>query len=69
MPKYRVRVLAIESDHDSGLLVGTVDVEAPDKVRAANLAYEQVWDARLSTTCNARFQVRRFPRLRRNPAS
>lgn len=57
MPKFDVRVFAVEADDDTSLELGQVTVEAENEQEATDKAYNERWDARLSVTCNARFRV------------
>jgi hypothetical protein len=49
--------MAIDSDDDPGLEVGVLNVDASNDLEAMDKAYDEVWDERLSITCNARFEV------------
>lgn len=57
MEKFDVRVFAVESDKYPGSYLGQVTVEATGAMAATDKAYDELWDERLSMTCNARFMV------------
>lgn len=57
MPKFDVQVYAVESDEYPGTDMGKVTVEADSDWEAADKAKEELWDDRLSITCDPRFMV------------
>jgi hypothetical protein len=57
MPTFDVRIYAVESDEYPGTYMGQTTVEADDDWDAVDKAKEELWDDRLSVTCDPRFMV------------
>lgn len=57
MPKFDVRIYAVESEEFPGMFVGKTTVDAATDWEAAYKAKDNLWDDRLSTTCSPRFMV------------